>query len=1745
MHRFRKRSDVKRADAQAAPAQPYANPSPDTVLPPISDFRTSLILPDLSRRFSLLRTPAGEPVTVNDLRTKFAHQRAKGSQHTISEEEEDMLLETLKQMRRKDSASEPTPERSPESITGDFGLEDESGNNSSTTIKGRQGPSELSTPTTRANKRYSNNLFGSGRLRDYTYMRSVAAARSSQTGSSKTLSLTPSEASSATGANTSSVADSPRPSTPLTTSAEELSQSISNHSTPVVDESAQSTGSVYPDHAHPISAAEYRLAKQLGPAVMKRASLALESAIKEIEDEVEEEIVMPRSTPIPRLHSDYQHRQLRRQLSQTSTHGTGSPMLVVEEGMAISSDKPDAADMHLQRGPSPIPLNATPGYIPGMPRPMTPRDFDIYAEDQRSHSTTPKATSPNISLTLSEPVSISNLLRRDSTSSAAPRPTSRPTTPLFLNRSPLKSSSGLMNGRHTPVDDRSRHHADPSIGTINPGQSSIDAESPRNTSALSGRKRPASPLSKPLFQYIPSTSPQSVGYSISRPTTPSKNAWRVKSEDSGSSGGAVHSPYSPSPSPSTSPASPSPQNTRHRRNDSWLSDGAASDSDLQSLYEPVAQHSQQDVFGHVGLGLGTMERRPSSRSHSPANGVTLPAFHSSRSRSPSSSEDIGHMWSSIRSGSSALGRPVSPLSTSVTSQTSFTEAFENGPHSRSHRSGTPTQVAPRSTASTTFGAYHTQQTSTVTKRSSQQTHLSASSPFNLGPLPSFGLNTRGNMSTSSLESTGSSFHSWAESRHDKILGLFTEGEASSAWHDLSNPSLGRDTPGTQSRDHLPSSDTTSPDDDWEPEETIRRYAGLKKQDFAVIQEKLVAVARNFEHRGSALRKRRPSTSQSNYSFRDRERERDHGRVASPPASPVAHLKSSMRDQQQQAVQQQQHQKNTLIDEPPAPLSAPGLAPSPSTSSLDSAVRNRNLTKVLFGEDEPTNVPNADSTPTIEPVAGPANRSNSPDPVAKSQIAESTISELLQSAMVHAHSSPRKPSQPLSPVSPIQSTVNRSLSTTRAPQSSQEHAALAREVEQRIQVATLALRKPSLTEEILPQSPLPKKRVDTRKISGPTLVSASTSVDTIPLRTPSLTAGSSGGSKIGSRFKRLRGSIRGKPLSATIEENASIKLNSKGSSLASFESEQSKGPHSAGLPDSGKFKHSVASPPASAGPGLKGFMARFRPKRVTEIPQSATSSSQSSPRVPSATFSTPPASASSARFPETSTVTSSTPISSAALDEAQGRPQTSSHRKEPPAEHPDILYADSTIRPNKMQTLREAGPPGVEEESQPYLEESGGDNADALLQLYAAASKFGLDQTALNDLLVRSGSVSTKTLLTRAGSTSRTAFSSEANPHTTSNIARLAVPQIQQPNLSSSSGSDHTATPAMFATSLASVASQYGSEEVSGSDDGPVRRPSVKQAPPEHLRRRKEPSAAAANQIIRRTVIFVDPKSLPMDAGMQRKASTKRRRVSVQSSASNRSVHERVPTPPPPKTPTGRRFSNDNSPPVPHLPQSYGGPSDNFGFPVANDKQRSNHYDSFYELYGESRAPSAMAGVYNQDSRGDIHGEPGTGVEVIELANGETIWKIVNGLRDDEDDASVYTGRNSFSSEYSGPEGPENLQVFVKEHVRSGSKGSTKSGLFSRKKAGDGKPRPETKIMYSSPEHVAHLIEQLSHGMDAGSFNFAPYRENDSPAGPASGSGARQLTDPGHSASSSVSTGDVNWAMQEIDHMLTTMAPQRK
>jgi len=106
-----------------------------------------------------------------------------------------------------------------------------------------------------------------------------------------------------------------------------------------------------------------------------------------------------------------------------------------------------------------------------------------------------------------------------------------------------------------------------------------------------------------------------------------------------------------------------------------------------------------------------------------------------------------------------------------------------------------------------------------------------------------------------------------------------------------------------------------------------------------------------------------------------------------------------------------------------------------------------------------------------------------------------------------------------------------------------------------------------------------------------------------------------------------------------------------------------------------------------------------------------------------------------------------------------------------------------------------------------------------------------------------------------------------------------------------------------------------------------------------------------------------------------------------------------------------------------------------------------------------------------------------------------------------------------------PHDAEGEQLFFKEHARNLSKGSNRSNLVQRKgtlTGGTSRNRPETKVFYSSSAHIARLIDQLSRGADAGSFNIKPTKPG------------------GHSHSGSVqsSEGDAHWTVEErLDHML--------
>jgi serine/arginine repetitive matrix protein 2 len=134
--------------------------------------------------------------------------------------------------------------------------------------------------------------------------------------------------------------------------------------------------------------------------------------------------------------------------------------------------------------------------------------------------------------------------------------------------------------------------------------------------------------------------------------------------------------------------------------------------------------------------------------------------------------------------------------------------------------------------------------------------------------------------------------------------------------------------------------------------------------------------------------------------------------------------------------------------------------------------------------------------------------------------------------------------------------------------------------------------------------------------------------------------------------------------------------------------------------------------------------------------------------------------------------------------------------------------------------------------------------------------------------------------------------------------------------------------------------------------------------------------------------------------------------------------------------------------------------------------------------------------------------------------------IVNGLREDDED-DTWDSRASFVSTTSlGSEDANGVQLFFKEHGRSGSKASAASRAPKKPRPAPGGIRPETKVFYSAPDQIARIIEELSRGADSGAFNIMP-----SPRKPTHARGP----------SAASSEGSHNWTVEDrLERMLGQM-----
>jgi serine/arginine repetitive matrix protein 2 len=738
------------------------------------------VTPSLSRRFTLLRAPSGNPVSLGDLKSRLREQRTRGAENHLSEEEMDSLLQTLGRLRSKPSTS---------STSGDTidSLAPESLRSTETTT------SSL-TPSPRSTKRYSNNMFGSGKFRDHTYLRSVAKER---TGKGNPGRRSTNSSSPTTAGRTYKISDTPIPEDAVQSDLEPSSHD--SDTTPLASGVESS-----------VSELERGILKTFQPGHVRRASLALEEVIREIEEEVgrdgdgdgdgDDKILIPRS-PAPERASSIKRRSvsgcapgglfpsdLNRILSHAQVDKSRpvppSESNIYETGTAVSPDplvQVDAAEFRSTPSPYPraetSPIPRRPGYIPGMPRPMTPREATFDPDDvSPSSSSTPRATSPRIPGT-DRATSPTNTLRRDSV-----RQSHRTSSPLLASPgAPIASLLSGVNGRFTP--DRSQTPDSPSVELGNPHDSS-----------LLGRRRPVSPFSQGTYQSMTMSS---------RPTTPSNVTWKAPaSPSSGNAGGHSRSGSAVGFSEIDFAMSGLPSQVRNGFDRPSRDDSHMSSNDLQEL-------------NRSGSLVGNRSLRSPPLPDSPV----LEATQSNGSFSLSRRGQLSSIGSDI--GSSPFG-------------------------SAALRSSTPTQYPPRSSASPTLSEHDLGRSS---RRGSRQ---ATASPFTLNQSQTLVLSPLANSSRSSLESAGSSYHTWEADKQDRVLPIVAALEPRPpAWHDLSNPSS-----------------ELSLGADRDVEEIVQQYSGLNKADFVAIQDRLVFAARlkaavpESRERKNSLRKRRPSTSQS-------------------------------------------------------------------------------------------------------------------------------------------------------------------------------------------------------------------------------------------------------------------------------------------------------------------------------------------------------------------------------------------------------------------------------------------------------------------------------------------------------------------------------------------------------------------------------------------------------------------------------------------------------------------------------------------------------------------------------------------------------------------------------------------------------------------------------------------------------------------------------------------------------------------
>lgn len=207
---------------------------------------------------------------------------------------------------------------------------------------------------------------------------------------------------------------------------------------------------------------------------------------------------------------------------------------VSSEAIAYSPT-PSPAPHNRQDITSPTPR--IPGYIPGMTRPLTPRAIDSDREgESNGHSTTPRARSPAYPTIPQLPSYANSFFSRHqhqpSSVSSIEVPIQTILPPSILRTPTTRGPSpGIPLRTTSPAPSRSR------------GNSTANAQipSPLPSPGPDDRFKSDFMMRRPLSPFTPSAT-ATVGYSVSRPTTPSAGLWRPNSPYSQRGPGLANSP---------------------------------------------------------------------------------------------------------------------------------------------------------------------------------------------------------------------------------------------------------------------------------------------------------------------------------------------------------------------------------------------------------------------------------------------------------------------------------------------------------------------------------------------------------------------------------------------------------------------------------------------------------------------------------------------------------------------------------------------------------------------------------------------------------------------------------------------------------------------------------------------------------------------------------------------------------------------------------------------------------------------------------------------------------------------------------------------------------------------------------------------------------------------------------------------------------------------------------------------------